>query len=84
MTSLDATLIMPKATQQLQSHHYIKERWYFPLPSLHVSGNLKLLRRLKTDRSLGAVCRHDYSTPNDSDTRLGCCDGTCPPTSGPQ
>ena len=37
MTSLDATLTMPEASQELQTHHYIDERWYSPLPSLHVS-----------------------------------------------
>lgn len=45
MTSLDATMIMPEATQELQTHHYIDERWYSPLPSLHVSPS-----RVRPDR----------------------------------
>ena len=51
MTSLDATLIMPEATQELQTHHYMNERWYSPLPSLHVRSAdvLPVLLKLYTD-----------------------------------
>ena len=47
MTSLDATLTMPEASHELQTHHYMNERWYSPLPSLHVYGlMIELLQEL--------------------------------------
>ncbi len=37
MTALDAAQTMPDADQETTNHHFANDRWYTPLPTLHVS-----------------------------------------------